>query len=52
MRNIAKSAVPRMKPTMFAAVSVWSRKIENGTSGSLTRCSQTTKAMRRTAATT
>ena len=30
IRNIAKSAVPRMKPTMFAAVSVCSRKIENG----------------------
>ncbi len=33
IRNIANSAVPRMKPTMFAAVSVCSRKIENGTSG-------------------
>ena len=39
-----------MKPTTFAAVSVWSLKIENGTSGSFTRCSQTTNARRRTAA--
>ena len=49
IRNIANSAVPRMKPTMFAAVSVCSRKIENGTSGSFTRCSHPTNARSSTA---
>ncbi len=43
IRNIEKSAVPSTKPTMFAAVSVCSRKIENGTSGSFTRRSQPMK---------
>ena len=38
-----------MKPTMFAAVSVCRRKIENGTSGSFTRRSQTTKPRSSTA---
>ena len=37
-------AVPMMKPATFAAVSVCSRKIENGTSGSRCRCSQSAKA--------
>ncbi len=40
IRNIENIAVPMMNPATFAAVSVWSRKIENGTSGSFCRCSQ------------
>ena len=49
IRNIENSAVPMMKPATFAAASVCSRKIENGTSGSRCRSSQTTKAARRAA---
>jgi hypothetical protein len=44
IRNIENIAVPMMKPATFAAVSVWSRKIENGTSGSDWRRSQSTNA--------
>ena len=52
IRNIENSAVPRMNPATFAAVSVCSRKIENGTSGSLTRSSQPTNPRSSAAAAT
>ena len=47
IRNIENVTVPRIRPAMFAAVTVFVRKIENGISGSLTRDSQATNAARR-----
>ena len=44
IRNMANSAVPRVNPAMLAAVSVRSRKIENGMSGSFTRDSHAMNA--------
>src|SRR5436190_6494393 len=48
-KNIEKSDAPTSNPTTFAPVSVRSRKIPNGTSGSLERSSIATKAAKSTA---
>ena len=51
IRNIEKSAVPRMKPATFAPSTVFVRRIPKRISGSLTRFSQSTKPTRSAAAT-
>ena len=43
IRNIEKSAVPRMKPATLAPRTVFVRRIPNRISGSATRFSQATK---------
>jgi hypothetical protein len=52
IRNIENVTVPRIRPEMFAALTVRIRKIENGISGSLARASQTTNPARITPAAT
>ena len=48
IRNIENMAVPMMNMATFEAVSVCSRKMEKGTSGSSCRCSQRANAASRT----
>ena len=50
IRNIEKSAVPRMKPATLAPVTVLMRKIENDISGSCRRSSTATNDASSTAA--
>ena len=51
MRNIEKSAVPRMKPATFAPATVLVRRMPKRISGSVWRSSQATKPVSRASAT-